>query len=500
MKPTPTAFTGLGATSAALALGALILASQGLHGCSKKPADDASSTAGKGATATSGANASKPANGASPANGSNAGNASNAAKGSNSANGSAAAGPTDSGAPKFARSRRSEGTFEALYVGELTPEASLDLMTTVGGRLKEVLKKLGDTVEKGEVVAVMDDEEIRKQLHEGNVGIEAAKAGVARAEQEVARARTERLRASSEVRRIEVELGRAKRERNRNQPLFERGVINASAWDGVTTALEAAKAGIDSAKAAVESAKAAEGAAASAVTLAQVQVRQAQARVETGKVQLRNSRIKAPFGGTINQRYLDPGAFLVSMNPRAIVQIVVTSEVNARFKVPERDLRQLAVGKDVKVRVEAYPDEVFEGKVTRISAALETATRSAIVEASLPNKEGRLKPGMFARVGFPWTADTASVLVPQRAVVRDESRPGHSFVWTLEGGQARQTKVETIRDTGDDIEVRGLGAGIEVVVEGHARLKVGQAPTAPTSPAAPTAPRSSAAPAAAGAK
>jgi multidrug resistance efflux pump len=53
------------------------------------------------------------------------------------------------------------------------------------------------------------------------------------------------------------------------------------------------------------------------------------------------------------------------MNPRPIVQIVVTEKVTARFKVPERELRQVEVGKDVRVRVEAHPGVVFEGKIAR---------------------------------------------------------------------------------------------------------------------------------------
>jgi multidrug resistance efflux pump len=271
-------------------------------------------------------------------------------------------------------------------------------MTTVGGRLLQVRKRLGDRVAKGEVVAVMDDEEKGKEVNEGLVAIEAAKSQVARLEREVARVASERLRASAELRRAEVELRRAQREHTRNKALFERGVITASAWDASITADDAARAGVESARAAAETARTGEDAARAAVELARVQVRQAEARVETLRVQLRNTRIRAPFAGMVNQRYLDPGAFLVSMNPRPILQIVVVDPVIVRFKVPERDLPEVRVGKPMRLRVDAYPQEAFAGKVTRISAALEPSTRSAVVEATLANADRRLRPGMFARV------------------------------------------------------------------------------------------------------
>ena len=131
-----------------------------------------------------------------------------------------------SASPTLVEARAAAGVREAHYVGDLQPEATIDLMTTVGGRLMQVLKRLGDVVEKGEVVAVMDDEELRKQVHEANVAVEVAKVAGKRAESERARAASEQLRTITEVKRAEVEARRTEKEYRRQKPLLGRDVMN----------------------------------------------------------------------------------------------------------------------------------------------------------------------------------------------------------------------------------------------------------------------------------
>jgi multidrug efflux pump subunit AcrA (membrane-fusion protein) len=358
----------------------------------------------------------------------------------------------DGGAPgnvmRTAKARAVKIAGATHYVGEIVAEATIDLMTSVGGRLVAVLKNVGDPVKKGEVVARMDDEEIRKQLVEGAAAIEAARANV--------------QRAKAETKRSEVEVRRATTEYHRNRPLFERQVIPAATWDAISIARDAAEAALAAGKA--------------AVAAADTQVKQAEARVETGKVQLRNTRVRAPFAGVVNQRYLEPGAFLVNMNPRPILQIVGGRSVLARFKVPERDLREVGKGKKVLAQVEAYPGETFRGEVIRLPAALEVATRSALIEARFANEDGKLKPGMFARMEVEWLgSERGIVVVPQRAV-RTHAEDSSAFVWVRDATAQRKVPVRVGRAMGDDLEVSGIEAGTTVVVSGAREASAVAAP------------------------
>jgi len=78
--------------------------------------------------------------------------------------------------------------------------------------------------------------------------------------------------------------------------------------------------------------------------------------------------------------------------------VVQTSPLKLRFRVPEKYLAQVHRGQDVKAAVDPYPGEVFTGKVTVVGGVIDPASRSFTVETEFPNRDGRLKPGLFARI------------------------------------------------------------------------------------------------------
>lgn len=363
------------------------------------------------------------------------------AAGCTSANGKPAAPPPASAASatpraravRVAAARAIEAPREERYVGELVALGTVDLMSTTGGRLVRVTKRIGDPVAPGEVVAILDDEELRRQMAEARLAVQAALAQVSRAK--------------IEVRRNALELERA-------EALFRRKAIADRERDHLAAAADLARANL---------------------ALAEVQVEQAKARVETLSVQLRNTRIRAPFRGRVSQRYLDPGAVIVAMNPKPIVQIVTSHALRVRFKVPERDLGELPLGKKVTVHVDAFPGEGFEGKITRLGAAVDPASRSVLAEATLRDRSGRLRPGMFARVDVLWRKARPIVLVPDVALVRASEGSDEAAVWVHQGGIVRLVPVRVGRSHGREIEVQGIAAGTEVVVSGHEGLASGAA-------------------------
>jgi RND family efflux transporter MFP subunit len=333
---------------------------------------------------------------------------------------------------RVAKTRRARLARRERYVGELAALRTVELAPKVSGRIVRMTKELGDAVHKGEVVATIDDVDIVKQIDEAKAAVEVARA---------------------QIERAQAELDRAEQEVRRKKPLYEQQLVTRMEWENLESAVAVAKASL---------------------SLARAGLVQSQARVATLQVQLENTRVEAPFAGRVNRRYVDPGAMVGSLSQTPIYQLVTADRILTRFKVPERDLRELPKGKKVTVLVEAYPTEAFEGKVIRVSPAVDAQTRTALAEAMLSSQKGRLKPGMFARVDVHWSVEENVVLAPQRALVRPPDDPqGKVGVFLHEDGKARFAAVTPGREEGDELAVRGVPAGAELIVEGQHGLKSG---------------------------
>ena len=165
----------------------------------------------------------------------------------------------------------------------------------------------------------------------------------------------------------------------------------------------------------------------------------------------------------------------------ALFRLVADDPIKFRAQVPERFLGQVKVGQSVRVKVAAYAKE-FEGTVSRIGPAVEMATRSFQVEMLLPNGQGQLQPGSFARGVILTRIEPNVTLVPKDAVV---TFAGVSKVFTIDDQRkAVEKKVELGQQVGDAIEVvAGLEGIVPLVTEGRNKLATGT-PLVPSSSAA----------------
>jgi membrane fusion protein (multidrug efflux system) len=122
----------------------------------------------------------------------------------------------------------------------------------------------------------------------------------------------------------------------------------------------------------------------------------AEAQASLLRQQISDATLRSPINGVVAEKRTDVGQRL-SDNSVALV-IVQTSPLKLRFRVPERYLATVAKGDEVKATVDPYPNEVFAGRVTTVGGVIDSATRSLAVETEFANRDGRLKPGLFARV------------------------------------------------------------------------------------------------------
>ena len=224
------------------------------------------------------------------------------------------------------------------------------------------------------------------------------------------------------------------------------------------------------------------------VDTAQAAYDQAQAGIAKTEALISQKLVRAPFSGDLGVRKVELGQYLTAGT--AIVSLTDLSELWANFTVPEKDSGQLKVGQVVRLKVDAYPGRVFDGKITTIEPQIATDTRNIRVQATIANPDHILKPGMFATTTVVLPDKPPVVTVPETAV--DYTLYGDSvFLITEkkeEDGKTSLSAVRTFVQTGNRVDgraeiLKGLKAGDKVVAVGQLKLQSGAAVAISSDPA-----------------
>ena len=291
---------------------------------------------------------------------------------------------------------------------------SAELYAKVGGYLQSISADIGDVVEAGQTLAIIDVPEMEKQLmqKESMLRLAQAEANQGTAKIEEAQAHLEALEASiREAQTMQAQkdalLNYERTECQRIQQLAGSGAIQASLLDAAQFKLKAAESDQQSVMAKVATARAnlAGGKAAvrraeadAAASAANVDV--AQSNIDYVKQMMEYSIIRAPWKGKVTDRMYDPGSFVQSAAgnsaSKPILKIVRDDKVRVTFSLSQKDIGRLEKGVKVTLgEIDALPKEKFEGTVSRFSAELDPKTRMMRVEMDLDNADGKLKPGFF---------------------------------------------------------------------------------------------------------
>jgi membrane fusion protein (multidrug efflux system) len=195
------------------------------------------------------------------------------------------------------------------------------------------------------------------------------------------------------------------------------------------------------------------------------------AAVELARVQLEKAHIVAPFSGIVGLRSVSAGEYVTA--GQALVNLEAIDPVKADFRVPEKFLSAIRVGQVIRLKLDAFPGESFEGKVYAIDPRLDVSGRSLLVRAVVPNADRRLRPGLFARVTVLLQLKEAALSVPEQAIM---PQGDSQFVFKIVDGKVQLTKVVTgTRREGRVEIVDGLAAGDQVVTAGQLKIRDGVA-------------------------
>jgi len=214
---------------------------------------------------------------------------------------------------------------------------------------------------------------------------------------------------------------------------------------------------------------------------AEATYRQNQATVDQFKALIARKTLRAPFDGVVGIRQANLGQYLNTGD--AVVTIQSFDPIYVNFTLPQQDLSKLGVGQQIDVRLDAYGDAVFPGKINAINSMVDQATRNIQVQATLQNSDLKLRPGMFAKVSVILPERQPVIALPASSV--HYAPYGDSVFIVLDGKDETTGKPnKTVKEQfvklgaarGDLVSVTsGVKPGDEVVTSGVFRLKSGSA-------------------------
>ena len=319
--------------------------------------------------------------------------------------------------------------------GSLTPLTQATVKSKVAAVVLETTVQEGQNVAAGQVIARLDQADLRARMQQQQAALDEATARLSLAQKNSAN----------------------------NQALLKQNYISQNAYDTTQNSVE----------------------------LAQASVKAMQAQLELARINLADTVIHAPIAGAISKRHVQAGEKLSPDMP--VFTIVNLQQLTLEAQVPAADIPRVKLGQDVQFKVDGFQNRAFVGKVARINPTTEAGSRALLVYISVNNADGVLRGGMFAKGMITTEKSHVMPLLPLTALRKDGAK---DVVYTMVGGKVVSQPV-TIGLRNEDegmVEVtEGLAAGARVITSKADSLKPGikvkmaDANPAPAVPAAPAA-------------
>jgi len=337
-------------------------------------------------------------------------------------------------------------------VGTLTAVDQVTVSSETDGTVRAILADLGDRVQAGQVIVRLDNERQQYSYQQQQAALARTLAPYGATDPQ----HLPQPEATPDVQRASAELAQASRAFNRASELSKRQLLSQQALDDAQAELQAKRAGYE---VALQNAR----------NLA-ASIQASEAATKLSNRQLRDTEIRAPFDGYVERRLINLGELVKAQMP--VMAIVRIEPLKVTAEIPERMAPWIDSGRPVDLHVDAYPGRTFTGKVTRISPAVNTGTRAFPFEAVVPNRDGALKPGTFARVHVESGKVDEVVTLPFAAL---QYRYGVNRVFVVRGDRLEMRELQVGERLGERIEViSGVQPDERVVVKDVETLNGGE--------------------------
>ncbi|MYM38755.1 efflux RND transporter periplasmic adaptor subunit [Duganella qianjiadongensis] len=290
--------------------------------------------------------------------------------------------------------------------GSLAPLSSATIKSKVSGVVEATTVQEGMSVTAGQVLARIDQADLRARLQQQQAALDEAQA----------------------------KLSLASKNENNSQALLKQKFISQTAYDATQNSVD----------------------------LARANVKSAAAMVEIARIALNDGVIRAPISGVISKRHVQAGEKLAPDMP--VFSIVNLSELTLEAQVPAAEIPRVKIGQEVKFKVDGFQGRDFAGKVSRINPATEAGSRAMLVYIAVRNEDSALRAGMFAKGSIVTDRSAVAPIIPLTALRGDQNQP---VVYQIVAGKvvAQPVKLGLRNEDEGLVEVRaGLQAGANVIV------------------------------------
>jgi RND family efflux transporter MFP subunit len=328
---------------------------------------------------------------------------------------------------------------QRIFSGELEAPAQFVVAPKVGGRVERMLVDIADTVQRGQVVAELDNAEYIQIVAQAQADLAVAQANISEA-------------------KSAVQI--AEREYKRTESLLSRGIASDSDYDKVKQDMLVKQAQLK---------------------VAEAQVQKAQSSLAEANIRLGYTVVNAGWTGgdeyrVVAERYVDEGQTVTANSP--LLLIVELDPIVGIVNVTERDYARLKPGQVATLTTDAFPGEQFTGRIERIAPIFRKSTRQARIEMIFDNPQYRLKPGMFISARVVLEQLSEAIIVPEQALTKRNDKTG-VFIVTEDGRSVVWREVEVgFRDNGR-VQVTGEGLSGRVVTLGQQMVNDGSLITIP---------------------
>ena len=334
--------------------------------------------------------------------------------------------------------------------GSLLADEQAEVSAELAGRVTATPVERGTRVPAGALLVRISASETSAQLQEAE-----ANAGQMEARLGLTPGQAFDPRHVPEVMNAQASLDLAEAEFKRIQSLLDQKVVSQAEWEQRRTQVEAAR---QQYKVAVNVAE-----------QSYRSLQAARARVALASKSMADTSVRAPFAGLVAERAVSVGDY-VTKGAR-VATVVSIDPLRVELTVPEQAIAMIKVGQPVRLTVDAYPGEQFQATVRFVSPSVRVDQRALTVEAVAPNKDGRLKPGLFATALIQQSEPTPALTVPATSV---ETLSGTSRVYVVKDGKTEERIVTLGEKVDRRIEVvTGLNDGELVVAEPRGRVTDG---------------------------
>jgi RND family efflux transporter MFP subunit len=331
-----------------------------------------------------------------------------------------------------------------VVTGTLAAEQEITLGLKVAGRISELPVDLGTIVNKGDVIAKLDTTDYQLRVRQSEAALQQARVRLGLpptgTNEDV------NIEQTAPVRAARAQMDSARARLDRALQLSENGLMAKADLDAVNGAYKVAEAEYADS---LDEAKNRQGVLA-----------QRRSELEIARQQLTDSVLYAPITGAVRVRNANNGEYLAAGAP--VATLVQMNPLRLKTEVPERDALLIRSGMMVRVSVEGAAG-THQGRVVRLSPAIDEASRTLLVETEVSNANNVLRPGAFARAEIIVSSSQRGLIVPTTAIA---TFAGIDRVFVVKDGVASEKRIRTGRRSDAGVEiVEGIAAGDQVVVD-----------------------------------